>query len=55
MSHHGVEAGDLDGLFRRFEEIPRKARARTGSSSAYRFITIHEAGPDRFWLHRALE
>lgn len=55
MSRHSVAAGNVEELFHRLEEIERKARARTGSSTPYRFITIHEAGLDGFWLHRALE
>lgn len=53
MSRHGVEAGDLAGLLGRFAELQRKALARTGKS--YPIITIHEAGLDGFWLHRALQ
>ena len=55
MSRHGVEAGDLAGLWARFGELDRKARARTGGAEPYRFIVMHEAGLDGFWLHRALE
>jgi transposase len=53
MSKHGVEAGDMAGLLRLFAELRRKALARTGKS--YPIITIHEAGLDGFWLHRALQ
>jgi transposase len=45
----------LAGLWARFAEIERRARARTGQTEPYRFIVIHEAGLDGFWLHRALE
>ena len=53
MSKHGVEAGDMAGLLRLFADLRRKALARTGKS--YPMITIHEAGLDGFWLHRALQ
>jgi len=53
MSRHGVEAGDMAGLLRRFSELQRKALMRTGKS--YPIITIHEAGLDGFWIHRALQ
>lgn len=53
MSKRGIEAGDLTGLLRLFAELQRKALARMGKS--YPIITIHEAGLDGFWLHRALQ
>jgi transposase len=53
MSKYGVEAGDMAGLRRLFAELQRKALARTGKS--YPIITIHEAGLDGFWIHRALQ
>lgn len=53
MSKHGVAAGDLAALLRLFAELQRKALARTGKR--YPIITIHEAGLDGFWLHRALQ
>jgi transposase len=53
MSKHGVAAGDLPALLRLFAELQRKALARTGKR--YPIITIHEAGLDGFWLHRALQ
>lgn len=53
MSRHGVEAGDMAALLGRFAELQRKALARTGRS--YPIITIHEAGLDGFWIHRALQ
>ena len=53
MSKHGVAAGDLAALLRLFAELQRKALARTGRS--YPIITIHEAGLDGFWIHRALQ
>jgi transposase len=53
MSKHGVAAGDLSALLRLFAELQRKALARTGKS--YPIITIHEAGLDGFWIHRALQ
>jgi transposase len=53
MSKHSVTAGDLKGLLERFADLQRKALARTGKS--YPIITIHEAGLDGFWLHRALQ
>lgn len=53
MPKHSVVAGDLKGLLERFADLQRKALARTGKS--YPIITIHEAGLDGFWLHRALQ
>jgi transposase len=53
MSKHSVAAGDMAALLGRFAELQRKALARTGKS--YPIITIHEAGLDGFWLHRALQ
>ena len=53
MSKHGVAAGDLTGLLDLFAQLQRKALARTGKS--YPIITIHEAGLDGFWIHRALQ
>jgi transposase len=53
MSRHGVEAGNLSGLFARLAALREKALARTGRS--YPFIVIQEAGLDGFWIHRALE
>ena len=49
----GVEAGVLArGFGRGLEGSDRKARARTGGAEPYRFIVMHEAGLDGFWLHR---
>jgi transposase len=53
MSKHSVAAGDLKALLGRFAELQRKALMRTGKS--YPIITIHEAGLDGFWIHRALQ
>lgn len=53
MSRHVVEAGNLAALLDRFAQLQRKALARTGKS--YPIITIHEAGLDGFWIHRALQ
>ena len=53
MSRHGVDAGDMAALQRLFAELQRKALVRTGKS--YPIITIHEAGLDGFWIHRALQ
>lgn len=53
MSRHVVEAGNLAALLDRFAQLQRKALARTGGS--YPIITIHEAGLDGFWIHRALQ
>jgi transposase len=53
MSKHSVPAGDLNALLSRLAELQRKALLRTGKS--YPIITIHEAGLDGFWLHRALQ
>jgi len=53
MSKHTVPAGDVPALLLRFDELKRKAKARTGKS--FPIITIQEAGLDGFWLHRLLE
>src|SRR5690242_18560026 len=53
MSKYSVSAGDIDGLFRRFDNLQERARARTGQSFAV--VTIQEAGLDGFWIHRVLE
>src|SRR5207237_2906726 len=53
MSKHSVQAGDIAGLLRRFAQLKEKARARTGRD--FPVITIQEAGPDGFWIHRVLE
>ncbi len=53
MSRHSVAAGDLTALLARFGELQRQAQRRTGRS--YRIVSIHEAGLDGFWLHRALQ
>src|SRR6266704_4966437 len=53
MSKHSVTAGDVAGLTKLFEELRRKAEARTGES--HPIITIQEAGLDGFWLHRVLQ
>ena len=53
MSKHVVKADDVFGLLARFEELNRKALARTGSR--YRIVVIQEAGLDGFWIHRVLE
>jgi len=53
MSKHTVPAGDVPALLLRFDELKRKAKARTGTS--FPIITIQEAGLDGFWLHRLLE
>jgi len=52
MSKHSVTASDVAGLMKLFEELKRKAEARTGES--YPIVTIQEAGLDGFWLHRVL-
>ncbi len=52
MSRYSLKGGDLGGLLALFAELKRKAKERTGSD--YPVITIHEAGLDGFWIHRAL-
>jgi transposase len=52
MSRHTIPAADITGLLATFGELRRKAQARTGK--AYRFVVIHEAGLDGFWIHRVL-
>ena len=53
MSKHTVPAGAVPALLLRFDELKRKAKARTGTS--FPIITIQEAGLDGFWLHRLLK
>jgi len=55
MSRRTVKGGDLAALWDLLQSIEAKARARTGASTPYNIIVIHEAGLDGFWLHRALE
>ena len=50
MSKHSVPASDVSGLLRRFAELRRKAKARTGRD--FPIIVIQEAGLDGFWIHR---
>jgi transposase len=52
MSRRTVPACALGELLALFAELRRKAKERTGED--YPIITIHEAGLDGFWLHRAL-
>lgn len=53
MSKFLVPGGDVPALLGRFDELQRRATARTGRS--FRIITIQEAGLDGFWIHRVLE
>jgi transposase len=53
MSKHSVPAGDVAALLLRFNDLKRKAEARTGKS--FPIVTIQEAGLDGFWLHRLLQ
>ena len=53
MSRHSVRAGDAAALLARFEDLNRKAMARTGER--FRLIVIQEAGLDGFWIHRVLQ
>lgn len=53
MSRHWLAGGDVTGLLALFEELKRKAEARSGRS--YGIVCIQEAGLDGFWLHRVLE
>lgn len=52
ISRHTVEAGNLAALLERFSLLRSKARQRT--QREYPIVTIHEAGLDGFWIHRAL-
>ncbi|SEI22673.1 transposase [Rhizobium tibeticum] len=52
LSKHSVPSGDLFALFRRFDSVREKARARTGRD--FPVVTIQEAGLDGFWIHRVL-
>jgi transposase len=53
MSRHSLQGGNLSGLLALFAELKRKAKERTRTD--YPIITIHEAGLDGFWIHRALQ
>jgi transposase len=53
MSRHQVIGGDIAGLFACFDELRRKAQARTGR--LFPMVVIQEAGLDGFWIHRRLE
>jgi transposase len=53
MSRHRVVGGDIAGLFACFDELRRKAQARTGQ--LFPLVVIQEAGLDGFWIHRRLE
>jgi len=53
MSKHLVSGGDMPGLLLCFDELKRKARARSGRD--FGLITLQEAGLDGFWIHRMLE
>ncbi|BAB52322.1 IS110 family transposase [Mesorhizobium japonicum] len=52
LSKHSVPSGDLSALFRRFDSVREKARARMGRD--FPVVTIQEAGLDGFWIHRVL-
>ncbi|RWL88890.1 MAG: IS110 family transposase [Mesorhizobium sp.] len=52
LSKHSVPSGDLSALFRRFDSVREKARARMGRD--FPIVTIQEAGLDGFWIHRVL-
>lgn len=52
LSKHSVPSGDLSALFRRFDSMREKARARMGRD--FPVVTIQEAGLDGFWIHRVL-
>jgi transposase len=53
MSKHGVPAGDICTLLRRFSVLKQKAFSRTGKLLP--IIVIQEAGLDGFWIHRVLQ
>jgi transposase len=53
MSKHSVLAGDVTGLFDRFNRLQEKARRRT--AQVFPFVVIQEAGLDGFWIHRVLQ
>jgi transposase len=52
MSRNQVRGGDLPGLLKRFSELRRDVRRRSGRDAC--LIVIQEAGLDGFWIHRAL-
>jgi transposase len=53
MSRHQVGGGDITALFACFDELRRKAQARTGQ--LFGLVVIEEAGLDGFWIHRRME
>lgn len=52
LSKHSVPSGDLSALFRRFDSVREKARARMGPD--FPVVAIQEAGLDGSWIHRVL-
>jgi transposase len=53
MSKKPVHGGDAAGLLELFDQLRKKAKARTGRD--FPIIVIQEAGLDGFWIHRLLE
>ena len=53
MSKHGLPAGDISTLLKRFSALKQKAFVRTGKW--FPIIVIQEAGLDGFWIHRVLQ
>jgi transposase len=53
MSKHSVPGSGISGLLTLFGRPNERARKRTGRD--FPIITIHEAGLDGYWIHRALE
>jgi transposase len=53
MSRHSLGGGNIAALFACYDELRRKAQARTGQ--LYPLVVIQEAGLDGFWIHRRLE
>jgi transposase len=52
MSRYQVRGGDLPGLLKRFSDLRRDVKRRSGRDAL--LIVIQEAGLDGFWIHRAL-
>ena len=53
MSKYTIPGGDVAGMLACFEQLQKKAHARTGRH--FHIVSIQEAGLDGFWIHRVLQ
>lgn len=53
MSKYTIPGGDIAGMLACFEQLQKKAHARTGRR--FHIVSIQEAGLDGFWIHRVLQ